>query len=194
MHHSTRTHLDLVVRVFSWRLRLGLRQVATHKGNFLSSYFWSFVNKTSNCYNDDYFPVGSLLKPPWEEAQENTLVVISTYMWRDIRSKKQKKDIFMNLWKRIKSMDAYSTVCPVTVSNQIQELKPSWTVNFSLTTWLGIKHSWHNICSLWFSKQLKCWIIGLAVADTAKISLLGLLLPMNGTPFCFPKYKGEKSC
>lgn len=26
------------------------------------------MNKTSNCYNDDYFPVGSLLKPPWEEA------------------------------------------------------------------------------------------------------------------------------
>lgn len=98
----------------------------------------------------------------------------------------------MNLWKRIKSMDAYSTVCPVTVSNQIQELKPSWTVNFSLTTWLGIKHSWHNICSLWFSKQLKRWIIGLAVADTAKISLLGLLLPMNGTPFCFPNTKGKK--
>lgn len=190
MHHSTRTHLDLVVRVFSWRLRLGLRQVATHKGNFLSSYFWSFVNKTSNCYNDDYFPVGSLLKPPWEEATgEHPGCDFDLYVaWHTLE--KAEKRYFYEPVKE----DAYSTVCPVTVSNQIQELKPSWTVNFSLTTWLGIKHSWHNICSLWFSKQLKCWIIGLAVADTAKISLLGLLLPMNGTPFCFPKYKGEKSC
>lgn len=26
------------------------------------------MNKTSNYYNNDYFPVGSLLKPPWDEA------------------------------------------------------------------------------------------------------------------------------